>query len=77
MPALIHIFIFYFATIASFLGDKVGLEYGVGLGVDGGYNTRDKNFGGSAVLGPLGSFGAHVGCKTKVCIFGCLTIDFC
>ncbi len=63
-------------TIASLLGDRVAVEYGKGLGIDGLYNTRDKNFGGSVVL-PQGSFGAHVGCKTKVCIFGCLTVNFC
>jgi len=57
-------------------GPSFGLGITSGVGVSGGFNEEEVNIGGS-VLTPVGTFGAHVGCNNKICIFGCFTIDFC
>ena len=57
-------------------GASIGVGIASGLGVSGGLNEEEGNVGGS-VLTPVGTFGVHVGCTNKICIFGCLTIDFC
>ena len=57
-------------------GPSIGVGITYGLGVSGGLNEEEGNVGGS-VLTPVGTFGAHVGCNNKICIFGCFTIDFC
>ena len=57
-------------------GVSVGAGIGVGLGLDAGLDREDKNVGLTA-LTPVGSFGAKVGCKTKVCLFACVGLTFC
>ena len=57
-------------------GVDLGVGYGVGLGLDAGLDKEDKNVGLTA-LTPVGSFGAKVGCKTKICIFGCVNLTVC
>ena len=44
--------------------------------MEGGLNKEDKNVGGTLHT-PIGSFGAQVGCKNKICVFGCLSFTFC
>ena len=58
------------------IGVSVGVGYGLGAGVEGGLNKEDKNVGGTLHT-PIGSFGAQVGCKNKICLFGCFSFTFC
>eukprot|EP00092_Neocalanus_flemingeri_P105961 GFUD01135891.1.p1 GENE.GFUD01135891.1~~GFUD01135891.1.p1 ORF type:complete len:758 (-),score=144.05 GFUD01135891.1:151-2424(-) len=57
-------------------GVGLGVSQDSGVGVSGGLNYKDDNLGAS-VLTPVGSYGAHVGCKTKICFFGCIQITVC
>ena len=57
-------------------GVDVGAGYGVGLAADVGYDSHEKSVALVATT-PVGEFGGKVGCKTKVCVFGCVSIKFC
>ena len=57
-------------------GLDVGAGYGVGLAADVGYDSHERSVALVATT-PVGEFGGKVGCKTKVCVFGCLSITFC
>ena len=53
------------------------LEYhpfGRDVGFDIGYNRKGKSFGATVDLGEQGSFGAHIGCRTRICIINCVNI---
>jgi len=54
----------------------VGAGIGVGLGADVGYNSHEKSVALVATT-PVGEYGATIGCKTQVCIVGCLSVTFC
>jgi len=57
-------------------GVNLGIGYGIGAGIKGGLNS-DKKYVGVTALTPVGSFGASVGCKTELCVFACLNVEFC
>ena len=57
-------------------GVDVGAGIGVGLGADVGYNSHEKNFAAVATT-PIGEYGGAIGCTTKFCFIGCVTIKFC
>ena len=40
-------------------------------GIDVGYNRETRSIGATVDLRRIGSFGAHIGCRTKICIFRC------
>jgi len=57
-------------------GVDVGAGIGVGLGADVGYNSHEKSVALVATT-PVGEYGATIGCKTKVCFVGCVSVTFC
>ena len=57
-------------------GIGIGAGIGVGFGVNSGFDLEKGNFGGT-VITPVGTFGAHIGCETKVCFYLCLNLTFC
>ena len=46
------------------------------LGIDVGYNRKERTFGAVIDL-PEGSFGAHIGCRTQICLFTCFNVKLC
>merc|ERR1712183_441262 len=54
-------------------GNRFDVGYTLGGGISGGYDPRKKNVGGSLST-PMGSFGGHFGCETKICLLACVTV---
>ena len=54
----------------------VNVGFGVGAGLDVGYNPNERT-GGLKGTTPVGTFGARFGCTNEVCIFACITITVC